>query len=488
MYKQVVIVHFNTPEITRAAVLSLKRTTPDCNITIFDNSDTRPFVKMDGVSIIDNTKGQIIDFKKFLDRYPDKQPVENDWGSAKHCYTIDRLFDYFPDGFVLMDSDVLVKKDISYFFNPDVVTVGEIYKYWKPHRKPRLLPYLCWINVPMCRKYNIRYFDDNRNFRLKNTQHPSMYDTGASFLEDCSDVGLTMRIIQLSHYIEHLGNASWRDKNWKRWLNEHKTLYDMEEVKTKTTQKSEQNDKYLVVIPYFAGGAQGREIEYSVAGWRRHFKEPYQIVIVGDYHPVIDTGDDITFIKCDRVPEQKPENYRPHIDFVKKFKAVRAKFPKSKGFIFVADDCYAVNNFDIYDVMVLKQNGDHLVVGGLTRAWEREKQKTIKLLKENGYPIRNFTTHLPTWIEWDKLEELWKRFDMENESYIFEDLYFNIYYQDRIPLQLHIDYDNYKCGVYRPNPRMNYIYDAFKKKIWIQNSVEGWIPALDKILANYYGV
>ena len=262
----------------------------------------------------------------------------------------------------------------------------------------------------------------------------------------------------------------------------------MEGKERKQKRETDISGKYLVVIPFFAGGAQGREIEYAVAGWRRHFKEPYQIVVVGDHHPVVDTGDDITWLECGRVEGQKPENYRPHIDFVKKFRLVHKKFPNTKGFIFVADDVYAVNNFDINDIMVLKQNGNSLVVGDVRSPWEREKLKTIKKLESEGYPTRNFTTHLPVWFDWDKLESMFDKYDMDNNSYILENMYFNIYYQDRIPAPLHIDHDNFKCGVYRPNPRMNYIHNAFKTKIWIQNSVEGWTPALDKILANYYGI
>lgn len=254
------------------------------------------------------------------------------------------------------------------------------------------------------------------------------------------------------------------------------------------TKKQAAEDKYLVIMPFFAGGTQGREIEYAVAGWRRHFKEPFQLVIVGDYHPVVDTGDDITFIPCARVPVQPEYNYRPHIDFVNKFKAARKVFPDSKGFIFVADDVYAVNDFDIIDVKTLRQNGDTIKAPNPTKAWDRERQKTKALLEREGYPTRNFVTHLPLWIEWDKLEALWERFDMEHNSYVLEDLYFNIYYPTRIPLQLNINYDNCKCGIYRQNPLYHYIQNAFSNKIWIQNSVEGWIPYLDKVLSEYYGI
>jgi len=499
MDKNIVIVHFNTPELTTATVLSIRKHSPDCSITIFDNSDRLSFPQMDGVRYIDNTKGQIIDFDEFLSRFPKKTATQNNWGSAKHCYSIQKLWDFFPGGFVLMDSDVLVKRDISVFFDGEVAYFGECGRSADFHMM-RLLPYICWINVPMCREYGIRYFDEKRSWKLR--PKVKLYDTGASFLEDCEKSGLRFKQVKIDDFIEHFGCGSYKNKDYRQWLEKHKELYDMEETKPKTKTKAKAaatpavkpqpkptEDKYLVVIPYFAEGAQGRELEYAVAGWRRHFKEKYQIVVVGDYNPVVDTGEDITFIKCERVPEQPEKNYRPHIDFVKKFKAVRKAFPESKGFIFVADDCYAVNDFDIYDVKVLKQNGNALKVD-LNRhsGFERDKKKTVDLLRREGYHIRNFTTHLPTWIEWDKLEALWEKYDMENESYIFEDLYFNIYYPNRIPLQLHIDYDNMKCGVYRRNPRIHYIERAFRTKIWIQNSVEGWIPELRQMLEDYYKV
>ena len=267
----------------------------------------------------------------------------------------------------------------------------------------------------------------------------------------------------------------------------------MEENKTVKTAKPKAaakpvDDRYLVVIPYFAEGAQGRELEYAVAGWRKHFKEKYLIVVVGDRHPIVDSGKDIMYIKCERVGAQKAGNYRPHIDFVKKFRKVYEKFPDSKGFIFSADDVYAVNDFDIIDVKTLRQNGKRIEISTLGSAWNIEKKKTLDLLKKEGYPVRNFTTHLPVWFEWDKLIAMFDKYDMDNNSYILEDMYFNIYYPTRIPLQTHIDHDNCKCGVYRPNPRIDYIRRAFNEKIWIQNSVEGWIPALDKMLAEYYGL
>lgn len=489
MRKQICIVHFNTPELTKCLVQSIRKFNKDCNITIFDNSDQRPFEKMAGVTILDNTKGQIIDFDKFLESQHRKLSTNNNYGSAKHTMTVDYLMYVYPEGFLLIDADVLIKRDLSDLFDESCAFVGELYQDLKDNRRlnKRVLPYLCWVNSKMCKENGIRYFDANRSWKLSGSLDPhDWYDTGASFYADCEAKNLKYRTIKIDDYALHFKAASHapHGRSWRVWLNENKELY-MEKNKTTKNDK----EKILVVIPFYLGGAQGRELEYAVAGWRKHFKENFQIVIVGDWHPVVETGDDITFIQCERVPEQSPENYRPHIDFVKKFKAVRARFPESKGFVFVADDCYAVHDFDMTEIMLLKANtpkleGDEFSI----QPWMREKAKTIKLLQSEGYPIVNFTTHIPQYFEWDKLEALWERYDMEHNSYIFEDLYYNIYFNDRLPLILHIDHEPFKCGVYRPNPRMNYIKNAFKNKIWIQNSVEGWIPELDRMLAEYYGL
>lgn len=256
--------------------------------------------------------------------------------------------------------------------------------------------------------------------------------------------------------------------------------------KPKTRKTTRKPEKVLVVIPYCSLGAQGREIEYAVAGWRKHFKEDYLIVLAGENHPVTETGDDIICVESERVPEKKGQ-YRQHLDYVSCLKKVRAAFPKSKGFIMVADDVYAINDFDLTDVKLLKQRESEVKADPRSfNAWQRDKAKTKCVLQEGGYPTRGFTTHLPQYYEWDKLAALWEKYDMENESYVMEDLYYNIYYPTRIPLQLHIDFDNFKCGIYRRNPRLDYIDRAFKKQIWLQNSPEGWIPYLEEALKRHY--
>lgn len=231
MERNIVIVHFNTPEVTKAEVRSIRKHTPsDCRITIFDNSDKRPFKHIEGVDIIDNTKGQLIDFKALLNCYPDKIPTTcNDWGSVKHCYTVDYLWNIFGEGFVLMDSDVLVKKDITSFFDARYPWVGTT--YWNPDspfaKVPRVLPFLCWINVPLCRDNGIRYYDHIRNWKLHPGGPETWYDTGASFLEDCRAKKLEGKEVDIYDYIVHYGAGSdfRKEDRVRAWMHKHEDLW-----------------------------------------------------------------------------------------------------------------------------------------------------------------------------------------------------------------------------------------------------------------------
>ena len=120
--RQVAIVHYNTPELIEAAILSLrKHGGEDYEVTIFDNSDRRPFTKqMDGVRVIDNTSGQVIDFDAELAKYPEREPrfaMQSNYGSFKHIITIQKLFELLPDGFLLMESDIIIKQSVDHMFD-----------------------------------------------------------------------------------------------------------------------------------------------------------------------------------------------------------------------------------------------------------------------------------------------------------------------------------------------------------------------------------
>lgn len=238
--RTVAIVNYNTPELIEAAIMSLrKHGGQDYRVVIFDNSDERPFAsKMKSVEIVDNTQGQIIDFDKELKKYKNKVPecgVDGKciYGSDKHMMSIQKLFDILPDGFLLMDSDILLKQSIDFMFQDNQCVVGHIQtkdKSKNPYGIERLVPMLCYINVPMCKACGINYWDPKRSWQLHGRTRNSWYDTGASFLEDIRSHknGAHGRRIDIRPLMLHLKSGSWRnEQNAKSWLEKNKSLWEL---------------------------------------------------------------------------------------------------------------------------------------------------------------------------------------------------------------------------------------------------------------------
>jgi len=241
----------------------------------------------------------------------------------------------------------------------------------------------------------------------------------------------------------------------------------------------------LVVIPYLPGQGQGRELEYAVKGWQRHFKEDFTLVMVGDgVSAVAPAG--VVAIDSPRVAHRAGQ-YRQHLDYVSCFRKVREAFPDSYGYIRTADDVYCVHDFELLDVLTLKTIGE---IGqnsiSVPESWQGDKQRTRAALVEGGYSVHNYTTHLPQFFQWERMEMIWEKYKMDEVSYVDEDLYYNIFYGDRLAVNVHTEPQPYKCGIYRSNPDVAKIEEAFSSKIWITNSPVGWVPQLDMMLDSYY--
>lgn len=246
--KQVAIIHYNTPELTQAAIMSLrKHGGGEYAVMVFDNSDKRPFMaKMPGVSVVDNTKGQFVDFDKELAKFPHKNRSigcarGNEWGSDKHMMSVQKLWELLPDGFVLMDSDILIRKPIDTFFRKEYSVVGYVQRRQTGKSRVRVMPMLCWMNVPMFRKEGVNYFDPDRSWGLKaDTRDPgNWYDTGASLLEDIMSHRPRLKGMHMDirPFLLHYGSASWRNgdvKNHIAWLQNNIGLWKPRQYRTES--------------------------------------------------------------------------------------------------------------------------------------------------------------------------------------------------------------------------------------------------------------
>jgi hypothetical protein len=216
---------------------------------------------MRGVEVIDNTKGQIIDFEKELEKYPERDRSIGcakgcEFGSAKHMMTVQKLWELIPDGFVLMESDILIKRNIDEFFDDTQSVVGYCQQH-QPHNPygiGRMLPMLCYMNVPMLTREGARYFDPDRTYGLLEGGRQNInnwYDTGAVLLADilAKRPRLIGRHVDIRLYVEHYGSGSWQNNDKDQqvvWLEQHRDFWEMPKEKKsgtrisrKTTKKSE---------------------------------------------------------------------------------------------------------------------------------------------------------------------------------------------------------------------------------------------------------
>ena len=252
----VAMIHFNTPEITEAAVKSIrKHGGENYEIVIFDNSaDTttsqgtlqaRPFTaKLPGVTVIDNTKGQVIDFDKFLAEYPDREPywaMLSNFGSAKHIRTVQELWRLIPQGFVLLEGDAILTKPIDWMWREDFAVVGRVQWHTNnPIDIPRYYPFLLYMNVPKLVAKGVSFFDPKRCWALQKGEmtRGNWYDTGASLLEDVINgkpelVGWNVK--ELDSYYLHYHGGSWKKSdigNQLKWLKQNARHWRMSDVPT----------------------------------------------------------------------------------------------------------------------------------------------------------------------------------------------------------------------------------------------------------------
>lgn len=245
MKKNIVIVHYNTPLLTECLVRSINLFVKDAIIYIFDNSDKDPFTAhFDNVLVLDNTKGEIINFDKWLEKYPKRISSAgrtNDFASAKHCYSIEKCIQLIKENFILLDSDVLLKRDISELYDEESIYVGEIIKQPR-FNVNRVLPFICYINAEMCIKNNVHYFDEEHMYGLNKTREGEKYDTGSSFYLNTLD--FEHKEIKVDDYIVHYKAGSW--VNTARAVHHYKQIDSSEWLrKYKNYWSNEKNKKVI---------------------------------------------------------------------------------------------------------------------------------------------------------------------------------------------------------------------------------------------------
>jgi len=243
--------------------------------------------------------------------------------------------------------------------------------------------------------------------------------------------------------------------------------------------------EYLVVITYIADGAQGNELALAVQGWRTHFKEKFDILVVGDKPPV----DGVRWMWVERM-KPKAGEYLPALDICNKleFACVYCKMNGYAGFIWASDDFFAVNDFTIDDVRTPKYLDNEL-----PSKWDKSQNefwhtqiKTRILCEKDGYETVNWTTHLPMWFDDVLLLRVINDYNLTENAYIVENIYYNKYTTRATREKLSKDKDRFKFPVWYPELDREGFQNALKNKIWVCCSVHGWSKELENELNKHY--
>ena len=293
-------------------------------------------------------------------------------------------------------------------------------------------------------------------------------------------------------YIRHYVTKSWEEYVWKKksrgyFMGFRRTFDAFFKINPELQFKEEEllsqiDDEVLVVLPYVRSGRQGNELRLALSAWRKFCKSKYHFVLIGDIEP--DIQRDFNWVEFIPVPKvsKKADQYTPHLDIQHKmeiaYNLYKDKYP---GFIWMVDDNYAIKPFYTYELKAIYMHSNSF--SGEKNApiffWNHNKWKTKQLLVKEHLPGVNYTTHFPCYFDFTKLKDLWDKYNLREESYVVEDIYFNSYNHEIVAPASAV-----RLGIWNKQ-----IFETeFEKAInnpeikFVCNSVEGWSKELEEAL------
>ena len=292
-------------------------------------------------------------------------------------------------------------------------------------------------------------------------------------------------------YIRHYITKSWEEYSYKKRNRGYfvgisrtddfffKINPDMEYLRSQLIP----NKETLVVLPYKQSGSQGNEIRLALRGWRKFCQFEYHFVVIGEFDEELKNEFPwVEWIHYQSKPK-KTGQYNPHLDIMNKFEWVRQRYSdKYNGFVYITDDNYAIKPFTLEDIVTIHYlnpsfNGREDQPASY---WNHDKWKTRQLLDREGLPHINYTTHYPYYMEFSKLKEIMDKYNLLEESYVFDDIYFN-YFSHPEPLQVNC----IRLGIWSKMDFDRKFQDAVNDLNikFICNSVEGWSKELEQELS-----
>lgn len=227
--------------------------------------------------------------------------------------------------------------------------------------------------------------------------------------------------------------------------------------------------------------SQRNELKYSLRSLEKNYIGNFKVVIVGDMPDFL--NDKVLFIDVPCTGKS------PREDVATKRICVDTHDAIPEEYYWMNDDIYFVNKVTREDL------GIPTVVCDLENAlsrydpqtpWGKDMHQTYNYLVNEGYPTLNYATHVPHKINKSISAELNLSMDLIHNPHVFENLYYNIYFQHLLPYWLHLDKkNNLLFSVNRPYPNWQKVEEQLFYKKYMNNSEAGmtddFIELLDRL-------
>lgn len=339
--------------------------------------------------------------------------------------------------------------------------------------------------------YNL---DKYQNKFFKNQHYPNNISNWCNTDHEVHSVKPTYKNIYLRHYItKSLEEYVWKIDKRGFLSGSHRGMDFFFNINPEMADKREEymkmvKDDTLVILPYVQKFAQGNELSLCLKSWKRFCQFKYRFIVIGEFDESLAKEFPwVDFVHCPRFGGIEGQ-YTPHLDVQRKIEGIVNFFSKTyTGCIRMMDDIYAIKPFTLEDITTPHYIPDNFkgYFEYSIDTWKNDKFKTRKLLEDNGLPVVNYATHYPCYFEFEKLKEIWDKFNMRTVSYAYEDIYFNYFTHPepvladeiRVGIWANEEYkDKLKTAVNNPNIK------------FVCNSTNGWSEELEKDLEDLINV
>jgi hypothetical protein len=204
-------------------------------------------------------------------------------------------------------------------------------------------------------------------------------------------------------------------------------------------------DLFSVVWVYWAGGAEGEELRYSIRSADKFLPDAGEMCVCGDV-PEWFLGHDIHSPRLHKWEAKQrfgSGRFSKWIDSVIKLQRIIDDSSVTDRFLWMYDDTFFLRPVSINWISQPKATGDLYaedVEKAARRAWREVRRRSKVALQERGLPTRDYSHHFPIVYDKDKLQRTIDTFGCHEKARVIESLYMNHHHSDPEPLGAYFHY------------------------------------------------